>query len=78
MKNFRFRLQKVLELRERADPDAVWARFRGGRERTLAVAEELVEALAARIEPRLARALRAARQALVDEDRRSRSDRVRS
>ncbi len=43
-----------------ADPSAVWARFRGGRERTLDHARELVEALAARCDPRLAAELRAA------------------
>ena len=42
------------------DRDAVWARFRGGRERTLAMAAELVDALAPRAPAPLGRALRAA------------------
>ena len=56
----------TLELERCADPDAIWARFNGGREQTLAMSGELVEALAQRVEPKIARALRAALQALVD------------
>ncbi|MBL8861220.1 MAG: bifunctional (p)ppGpp synthetase/guanosine-3',5'-bis(diphosphate) 3'-pyrophosphohydrolase [Planctomycetes bacterium] len=48
------------DLREARDPAAVWARFRGGRERTLALSRALVEALAARCDPRLAAELRGA------------------
>lgn len=48
------------DLRAATDPAAVWARFRGGRERTLAMARELVDALAARCDVRLAAALRTA------------------
>ena len=50
------------DLRAAADPSMVWARFCGGRERTLAFARELVEALCARCDPRLAAELRAALQ----------------
>jgi (p)ppGpp synthase/HD superfamily hydrolase len=50
------------------DPDEVWCHFTGGRERTLALDRELVEALCQRVEPRIARALRAAYQALLDQD----------
>lgn len=46
------------------DPAAVWARFRGGRDRTLEMARGLVEALAPRVEPRLGEALRAALEGL--------------
>ncbi len=52
------------DLRAARDPDLVWSRFRGGRERTLAMSRELVAALAdrceTRCETRLAEALRAA------------------
>lgn len=50
------------DLRNAADSNAVWEKFRGGRERTLAFARELVEVLAARCDPRLAAELRAALQ----------------
>ncbi len=57
----------VFELR--AQPaDEVWSRFRGGRERTLAMSTELVEALAKRVEPRVAKALRAALRSVIDAD----------
>jgi len=52
------------QLREAADPAEVWARFNGGREGTLRVAREVVEALCRRVDPRLARALRAAHEAV--------------
>jgi (p)ppGpp synthase/HD superfamily hydrolase len=42
------------------DRSKVWARFNAGRERTLEVSRELVDALAARVDRRLSRALRAA------------------
>lgn len=50
----------AMDLREAADPEALWSRFRAGRERTLAMSRELVDAIAARCEARLAIALRAA------------------
>ena len=56
------------ELRATDDPIGVWARFRGGRERTLVMSAELVEALSARVEPKVARALRAALEALRTAD----------
>jgi (p)ppGpp synthase/HD superfamily hydrolase len=53
----------------RAEPaDSVWRRFRGGREKTLATALELVEALSTRVEPKVARALRAAWKAVDEAD----------
>jgi (p)ppGpp synthase/HD superfamily hydrolase len=57
----------VFELRG-APADEVWARFRGGREKTLAMSAELVEALSKRIEPRVAKSLRAALKAVLDAD----------
>jgi (p)ppGpp synthase/HD superfamily hydrolase len=48
------------DLEAARDRDLVWKRFKGGRERTLAMSAELVEALAPRVDPRLAVALRAA------------------
>jgi (p)ppGpp synthase/HD superfamily hydrolase len=42
------------------DRSRVWARFNAGKERTLDVSRQLVDALAARVEPRLRKALRAA------------------
>ena len=59
----------LAELEAAADVETVWARFRGGRERTLAHDEELVEALAERVDPRLAHALRETRAAVVASDR---------
>lgn len=56
------------ELRAADEPAAVWARFRGGRERTLELSSELVEILCTRIEPKIARALRAALEALRQAD----------
>lgn len=46
------------DLRGVADPDVVWRRFTGGRERTLAMSRTLVDALAARCDVRLAAELR--------------------
>jgi (p)ppGpp synthase/HD superfamily hydrolase len=40
------------------DRAAVWAHFKGGRERTLVLAAELIDALAPRIDPRMESALR--------------------
>lgn len=48
--------------------DSVWARFRGGREKTLHIALEMVEALSTRVEPKVARALRAAWKAVDEAD----------
>lgn len=60
------------ELRAADEPTAVWARFRGGRERTLELSGELVEVLCTRIEPKIARALRAALESLRQADAQSR------
>ncbi|MCC7011118.1 MAG: bifunctional (p)ppGpp synthetase/guanosine-3',5'-bis(diphosphate) 3'-pyrophosphohydrolase [Planctomycetes bacterium] len=57
------------ELRTHPSPDEVWARFRKGRERTLAMSRELVEALAARVEPKVAKSLRRALELVLDADR---------
>jgi (p)ppGpp synthase/HD superfamily hydrolase len=46
----------------------VWGAFKGGRERTLELSGDLVEALCGRVEPKVARALRNAHQALVDHE----------
>lgn len=56
------------ELRRAPDAELVWAQFNGGRERTLALASELVQALAQRVEPRIGRALRSALEALLARD----------
>jgi (p)ppGpp synthase/HD superfamily hydrolase len=54
-------LRTLLDDLERADePERVWSRFRGGRDRTLATSAELVLVLAPRVDPRLASALREA------------------
>jgi (p)ppGpp synthase/HD superfamily hydrolase len=50
----------VSELASAQDRERVWKKFKGGRERTLAMSEELVAALAPRVDPRLAAALRTA------------------
>ncbi len=47
------------DLERTKDRDAIWKHFKGGRDRTLAVAADLVEALAPRVDERLASALRA-------------------
>jgi (p)ppGpp synthase/HD superfamily hydrolase len=54
------------ELRASADHAAVWAKFKGGRERTLAMSGELVDALHARVESPLTRELVATMRALRD------------
>ena len=54
----------VRELGRAEDPTEVWAVFRGGREKTVRTARALVEALAPRIHPELARDLRGAVEAL--------------
>lgn len=53
-------------LRARADHDRVWSRFKGGREKTLAMSKDLVDALVLRVDPRIGRALRNALTALHD------------
>lgn len=53
-------------LSEAADKGAVWSRFRGGRERTLAHAELLVEALAARVDDPIRSALTRALRDVLD------------
>ena len=55
-----------------AEAGEIWAGFKGGRERTLELSAELVEALCQRVEPKVARALRHALQALVDHESASR------
>lgn len=57
----------VFELRTQP-ADEVWSRFRGGREKTLAMSTELVEALSKRVEPRVAKSLRAALRSALDAD----------
>ena len=47
----------VGELERASDPDTVWREFRGGRERTLRTAAQLVRALQSRVHPELATAL---------------------
>jgi hypothetical protein len=46
----------------------VWSKFKGGRERTLAMSAALVEALAPRVDPRLGHALRTAMHELATLD----------
>ena len=59
-------LQSLLDDLERTDDHAgVWARFTGGRDRTLAVAADLVDELGPRVDPRLAEPLRATLARLV-------------
>jgi len=48
----------VQELRSASDPATVWTKFKGGKERTLAMSSALVEALVPRVDERLGRALR--------------------
>ncbi len=47
------------------DHSEIWGQFRGGREGTLAVAKRLVNALVARVDPKLGRALKAAHEAVL-------------
>lgn len=56
------------ELRHCANSEAVWIKFRRGRERTLAMSAELVEALSLRVEAKVAKALRTALKAVHDAD----------
>lgn len=62
-------LQTLAAELQNSPAEEVWARFRGGRGRTIANSEELVEALSKRIEPRVAKSLRAALKLVVDADR---------
>jgi (p)ppGpp synthase/HD superfamily hydrolase len=55
----------VRELENATDRSAVWKKFKGGRERTLATSAALVEALAPRVDERLGAALRAAMHELA-------------
>jgi (p)ppGpp synthase/HD superfamily hydrolase len=55
----------VLELEAAPDRSLVWVKFKGGRERTMAMSSALVEALTPRIDPRLAGALRTAMRQLT-------------
>ena len=58
-------LQTLLaELRAAEDPDALWSRFKGGRDQTLLMSEKLVAALEARVDPKIGRSLRTALAAL--------------
>ncbi len=68
----------VNQLRAADDPEQVWAKFNGGRERTLSMSRELVEALTQRVDARIAKALRSALHALyeISEERLPRSTRV--
>lgn len=65
----------VNQLRDAQDPELVWAKFKGGRERTLAMSHDLVEALTQRVDARIAKALRAALRSLfeISEERAPRS-----
>jgi (p)ppGpp synthase/HD superfamily hydrolase len=56
----------VNQLRAAPDAETVWAKFNGGRDRTLASSHDLVEALAQRVDPRIAKALRAALKSLYE------------
>ncbi len=57
----------LAELRATPDHDKVWSKFRGGREKTLKMSRALVDALSARIEPRLSRALNAVMKSLEEQ-----------
>jgi (p)ppGpp synthase/HD superfamily hydrolase len=56
----------VNQLRAAPDPEIVWSKFNGGRERTLSMSRDLVEALASRVDAKIAKALRAALQSLYE------------
>jgi (p)ppGpp synthase/HD superfamily hydrolase len=53
------------ELRAAPDPESVWSRYHGGRERTLELSARLVAELEPRVQPELARALREALRELL-------------
>jgi (p)ppGpp synthase/HD superfamily hydrolase len=48
------------DLAAASDKSVIWARFRGGRDRTLELSRALVDALVKHVDPRLGQALRAA------------------
>ncbi len=56
----------VQQLRTSTDPELVWAKFNGGRDATLQMSHELVEALALRVDPKIAKALRSALKSLFE------------
>ena len=60
----------LADLRAHPDHEQVWAKFKGGRDRTLQMDRELVEALCTRIEPKLGTALRSALEAVIAESER--------
>lgn len=66
----------VGELRASSDPDKVWAKFKGGRDKTIAMSQELVDALCRRTDAKLCRALRAALKALIEQCEARRDPRV--
>lgn len=55
----------LADLRATADHAQVWARFKGGRERTLTMSADLVRALEERVDARIARALRTTLQEIL-------------
>lgn len=55
----------LFELESAGDRATVWSKFKGGRERTIAMSSELVNALAARVDARLATELRATMDAIA-------------
>ncbi len=56
----------LVDLETAANSADVWTQFRGGRERTLQMAAELIGALAGRADPRLVRALEETLAAIVE------------
>ncbi len=52
------------DLQAAANPEDIWSKFKGGRERTLAMSDELVEALSQRVSVEFSNALRAVMRAL--------------
>ena len=61
----------LAELRAADDVTTVWARFTGGRERTLEMDAQLVAVLVTRVDPRLGKALEEAHVAVIEHDRRT-------
>ncbi|MFT5051500.1 MAG: (p)ppGpp synthase/HD superfamily hydrolase [Chlamydiales bacterium] len=55
------------ELQNASDADEVWAHFRGGREKTLRMARELIEALEPRVLATLGQSLRSVLKALEEQ-----------
>ena len=54
----------LAQLEQARDPEQVWRRFRGGRDKTLVKDKELVAALRPRVEPELAEALSRVQRAI--------------